>query len=135
MLDKIKTILEADATINDEVNFIGIETIPQKIKTPYIVLGIIDGEPSDTKNTASKMDIDIISINTYSETLYNSSGELGAYVLQQRIEAALDTYSGTVGGTELYVRKMGSISTFDLNIPNSLMKNAECEYQVYVTKI
>lgn len=134
MLDKIKTILQNSPVINDQVNFIGIESIPQGVKPPYIVLGLVDGEVATTKNTVSKMDNNIMSIDTFSDTLYTEDGAIGAYLLQRLIEEVLDTYSGTVDGTTLYIERQGTIRTYELNAPNNFIKNAECEYRVYETK-
>lgn len=136
MLDKIKTILQADSNVNSALNYIGLENAPQEVQLPYAVLSLVDGEPSDTKNSVSKMDISTISIDVYAPNLYtNTGGATGAYAIQELIETALDGYDDTVDGTRLYCRRMSVISTININIPNREMKNAECEYQVYVTKI
>lgn len=133
MINLIKTVLLDSGQFGSEA--IGLEIVPQGTLFPYIILNADDVSPSETKNSNSKMDI-----STLSTTVFSSNEDLfdvntGAWTIQEKIESVLDNYQGTVDGTEIYVTRIGGITSNTFKLSNKMLAIAESEYQVYVKRI
>ena len=135
MIDKVKTILAANSTVNNAATGgIWADEAPQGKSLPYIILSLVDGEVHETKNTASQLDVMILQVTTYAKVQYTTSGTIGAYSLMESVRSALDFYDSTVDGTQLFIKALDTPKTLNLSIPNNKLMGCDMEFEVYVTR-
>jgi hypothetical protein len=134
MINHIQTILTNDATVSAlATNGIWMEQTPQGKAPPYLVLGSVDGDPTDSKTSTSKMDVLIISVFAYGTVLYTKAGNTGAVTMLEAVRNALDGYDDTISGQKMYIRLLKTTDTDDISIPGKPLVSADQEYQIYAT--
>lgn len=137
MIDKIRTILQADSTLTTALgssNNIFLEQVPQAQSPPYLVITMVDGTPNDSKTSTSKMDQNIINITAYAKQPVDYNGVSGSISLMDLVRDALDGYDGTVSGMTIYCRNIDTGSALNLSIPNKPMHGFDMDFEAYVTR-
>ena len=134
MINHVQAILTNNATVNGLAsNGIWLEQTPQGKTPPYLVLSSVDGTPTDSKTSTSKMDVLIISVFAYGEVFYTKAGKTGAVTMLEAVRTVLDGYDDTISGQKLYVRLMKPTDTNDISIPGKPLVSADQEYEIYAT--
>lgn len=132
MLSKLIEILNDQVGITTLVgSAIFLEEAPQEQSLPYIVLSVIDGSLSDSKNNTSEIDYNILRITSYGKRLISENGaDTGAYTIMEAVRNAIDGRQIIKSNTKFFFRSDGAIETIDISYPNRPLKLAIQEYNV-----
>jgi hypothetical protein len=92
---------------------------PQTTTFPFIIYDVEGEDPNDTKEGASTLDVDNITVSCYSKT-YSEASDLAL-----KIRTALDRQSGTFGGVNIQsIQYDGYNDIFDDNHEDGVYRKA-----------
>lgn len=129
MIDYVRTVLVASSTITNVVgnNGVWLEEVAQAENPPYIILSLDSGEPFDTKNGASQLDIARFTVTCYSSVPYSrSGGAVGAYEMSSLVRTLLDFHSNAT----YFIRAQDTASNYSLSMGNQPLFMTEQEYLI-----